>query len=1568
MGTVAGLVLAAHDAEAAARAGDKERAREIMEQWAAEEAGSELGSVVGSAVGTFALGLASLGGVAVSAPVAATVVLGAALLGSIFGADAGANAYRDYMGDKDANGRRDLIDKLSNLLFGVPFDPTALPSDLSYLGDSIERYRVDIDMREVNLQEQARADVAWRYALRELNTFVVQHIDYARHNADGSLDYDNFSASYWQDKAKMLQWKSEFEARNLAFNRDLDSSHVEGNWRFTDLNPKLVFPGGSAFSLGIDGVGLGGEHQVVFGSHAGGEVTGGGLADRLYGGMGADTLRGGSGSDYLDGGQGHDTYVLSSQDSGVDTIVDVDGDGHLEVDGQSLDGMVFSRPNIPIADNNRAQVYQDSQGQYRLQQLSDDGVWELAVRGSDGYRVLARLQNWQDGMLGMQLDANVPGVVPEPERFDFYHRDAPVFQHYIGTHAPAGIWVHGSQSRSGQFTGSGHGDVIYTGGGNSNLVYAFGGSDYVQGGEGRDFLIMGVNRSQLDHDEDVAYGGGGSDIIAGGGGNDTLWGGDGSASYLQADAGTDSDDAQMRRGDWISGQAGSDLIYGSAREDVLFGGDGDDTLRGGAGRDLLLGDADYFVGSGSMVIGADQGTAAYQWQADGSVRRLPNGHAEAGVAVPSGQVFRWSWSHSTQDFSLTPGRSFLRSDRLVGTGTDYLDGGAGDDWMAGQAGDDVLHGGDDNDVLYGDDAVAMPEGSEGNDKLFAGEGRDKLFGGAGSDLLDASEHDGDLDVLRGGGGRDELIGGTGGDELYGEDGEDTLHAGVGGGRMEGGQDGDHYHSSAGDDVMFDVHGNDTYHLSQGQDQITDLGGHDIYQLSFGHLALGGRTLVQDLDGEGSIHYHSRTLKSEDWRATQAGQWQSRDGQLLLQRSGDDLQLRSATPGAQEGVVVFASFFSQQQFLGLQLPEYAPPVNEEEPPANQPPVAGTPLAAQQADEDSAWQFTLPADAFSDPEGQPLRYRASLADGGQLPSWLQFDAASGRFWGTPANEDVGTLALRVQAIDAQGQPSPWQALQLQVRNTNDAPEPGAPLSAQPLAAGQALDWTLPADAFIDVDEGEQLRYGVQLANGAALPTWLHWDAASGRLHGTAPADAPSANLDILITATDPHGQSASQRLVLQLGAANEQPEPQPGSPIVGSEADDTLTGTAARDEIYGLQGNDQIYGLEGDDFLAGYEGNDFLAGGDGRDQLHGDDGDDQLHGGWGEDRIAGGQGQDFLAGGPGDDQLFGDDGEDQLYGDQGSDSLYGGQGHDQLFGSEGDDYLEGGQGEDRLDGGAGRDVLHGGQGSDSLYGGSDGDFYILQAGDGQDRLIEVLDDSAAHDIIELRGLASSDNWQLRRVGQDLHLHYGQGGQDLLIVQDQFAAGAMAIEEIRFSDGVSLSAEQIAQQAIDSAAPGSGSAQGGDTGADADINPGSGTGGGTGSKHGSADQGLTAQPGAAARADIAALLAAAQALPKPASAANADNLPWALGENLQPQHGLTQTSWHAQAWDEADSAQGSTPSSALDSALSSAAQAQQLIAAMAAMAPADALASASFMTAAGYQPGSYQDLTKPLLAAAA
>jgi hypothetical protein len=67
------------------------------------------------------------------------------------------------------------------------------------------------------------------------------------------------------------------------------------------------------------------------------DLAGGHGADRLRGGAGDDTLEGGAGDDRLEGGAGHDIYVIDSGD-GTDTIVDADGAGELQVDGQRLSG------------------------------------------------------------------------------------------------------------------------------------------------------------------------------------------------------------------------------------------------------------------------------------------------------------------------------------------------------------------------------------------------------------------------------------------------------------------------------------------------------------------------------------------------------------------------------------------------------------------------------------------------------------------------------------------------------------------------------------------------------------------------------------------------------------------------------------------------------------------------------------------------------------------------------------------------------------------------------------------------------------------------------------------------------------------------------------------------------------------------------------------------------------------------------------------------------------------------------------------------------------------------------
>ena len=69
------------------------------------------------------------------------------------------------------------------------------------------------------------------------------------------------------------------------------------------------------------------------------------------------------------------------------------------------------------------------------------------------------------------------------------------------------------------------------------------------------------------------------------------------------------------------------------------------------------------------------------------------------------------------------------------------------------------------------------------------------------------------------------------------------------------------------------------------------------------------------------------------------------------------------------------------------------------PVNDAPVVALPIADQSVAEGTAWSFQVPADAFSDVDGDSLTYTATLSDGSALPSWLAFDAATRTFSGTP-----------------------------------------------------------------------------------------------------------------------------------------------------------------------------------------------------------------------------------------------------------------------------------------------------------------------------------------------------------------------------------------------------------------------------------------------------------------------------------------------------------------------------------------------------------------------------------------
>ncbi|MEM9540270.1 MAG: putative Ig domain-containing protein [Cyanobacteria bacterium P01_E01_bin.42] len=98
--------------------------------------------------------------------------------------------------------------------------------------------------------------------------------------------------------------------------------------------------------------------------------------------------------------------------------------------------------------------------------------------------------------------------------------------------------------------------------------------------------------------------------------------------------------------------------------------------------------------------------------------------------------------------------------------------------------------------------------------------------------------------------------------------------------------------------------------------------------------------------------------------------------------------------------------------------------------NQPPEVDESIPEQTVTPCNGFSFTIPDKAFSDADGDPLAYTATLESGGPLPSWLQFNGATGLFSGVPGDGDEGTLSIKVTAADGvSGEASTTFALKVQ-----------------------------------------------------------------------------------------------------------------------------------------------------------------------------------------------------------------------------------------------------------------------------------------------------------------------------------------------------------------------------------------------------------------------------------------------------------------------------------------------------------------------------------------------------------
>ena len=523
--------------------------------------------------------------------------------------------------------------------------------------------------------------------------------------------------------------------------------------------------------------------------------------------------------------------------------------------------------------------------------------------------------------------------------------------------------------------------------------------------------------------------------------------------------------------------------------------------------------------------------------------------------------------------------------------------------------------------------------------------------------------------------------------------------------------------------------------------------------------------------------------------------------------------------------------------------------------NQAPVVYGNMPAQYAAEDQRFSLDVAPNFFLDRDAtDKLRFKATLADGKALPSWLKFDAVNLRFEGTPGNADVSQLKITLTAMDA-AQASASTTFDLIVQNVNDAPTLVTGLQTFGLRVGQDNAYTLPLEAFTDVDKGDSLTLSVTQADGTALPSWMSYTTLTRQLRANPTAAQAMQPLQLKVTATDTSGAKVSTLLTVaagQWGTAG-------ADKLIGGAASEFIWAEAGNDTLDGGAGADTLIGGTGDDvYLAdaldtlveksdegtdevrtsvawqlgdnfenltltgtsaingtGNALNNVLVGNSAANVLDGGAGNDKLDGGAGNDTLDGGAGADTLKGGAGDDTYVVDNAGDVVVenASEGTDTVNASVSYSladnvenlTLTGSTAingtgnalNNVLVGNSAANVLDGGAGNDTLDGGGGSDYLKGGIGSDVYLFARNFGNDTIEDVDATAGNMDALYFDSSISSNGVSVARMGDSLTLAVAAGGGQLE-VKNWFLGSNYQIETVKFGDGVVWTAAALSMKA--------------------------------------------------------------------------------------------------------------------------------------------------------------------------
>ena len=199
------------------------------------------------------------------------------------------------------------------------------------------------------------------------------------------------------------------------------------------------------------------------------------------------------------------------------------------------------------------------------------------------------------------------------------------------------------------------------------------------------------------------------------------------------------------------------------------------------------------------------------------------------------------------------------------------------------------------------------------------------------------------------------------------------------------------------------------------------------------------------------------------------------------------------------------------------------------------------------EDTPYAFTAADFNFADTDGDALASVkiTQLESAGDLELdgvdvtlnqvVLKADIDAGKLTFRPAANAHGTgyATFMFRVSDGDDESVSAYTMTVDVDAVNDAPTLENAIANQTATAGESFSFTVPANAFEDVD-GDTLTYEAALSNDDPLPSWLSFNATSRAFSGT-PGAGNTGTIAVKVTAQDGDGESASDTFDIVVAAA-------------------------------------------------------------------------------------------------------------------------------------------------------------------------------------------------------------------------------------------------------------------------------------------------------------------------------------------------------------------------------------------------------------------------------------------------